>query len=268
MGLTPSNLRLLIELHSELGFDGPVLSLGNQEVYASAADLSELFRAAGARWREPAVIHPHTSAAFRRHWPEKARDFVHARTFFDMLGLDGYTDVDRYPDDEPTLLADLNRPLPEELREGFGLVLDSGTLEHVFDVRQGVENVMRALRTGGRVVHFNPAADVDHGFYSFSPTLYFDCYRANGFDDMRCLIQLLDPADLMAPCPTFPYAYGMPLTGLLDPERVPLVCFTARKTRPVERLEPPTQGMYDPASGWPSGEERAAAAPDIAPRLL
>jgi SAM-dependent methyltransferase len=258
VGLTPSNLRLLIRLGAELGFEGPVLSLGNQDVCASAADLRGYFDQMGHTPHEQARILAHTSAAFARHWPERARDFVHARTVFEMLGIDGYVDLDRFPDDAPQRLHDLNQPLPGDLEEAFGLVLDSGTLEHVFDVRQALENVVRAARVGGWVIHFSPAADVDHGFYSFSPTLFYDLYEANGFVDARCFIQLLDPEDLMAPCPTFEYRYGMALGHVLEPRRVPLVCFAARKTAPVEKLVIPIQGLYDSSRPWPSGEARAA----------
>lgn len=265
MGLTPSNLRLLIRLGGDLGFAGPVLSLGNQDVYASAADVRGFFGQMGRAPREPERILAHTSAAFARHWPERARDFIHAQTVFEMLGIDGYVDLDWFSDDAPMRVHDLNQPLPPDLEDGFGLVLDSGTLEHVFDVRQGLENVARAARVGGWVVHLSPAADVDHGFFSFSPTLFYDTYEANGFADARCFIQLLDPEDLMAPCPTFGYRYGMALGHLLDPARVPLVCFAARKTAPVKRLAIPTQGLYDRSRPWPSGEARAAdlGAPEI-----
>ncbi len=258
MGLTPGNLRLLIRLRGELGFEGPVLSLGNQDVYASAADIRGFFEQMGRSPREPARILGHTSAAFARHWPERARDFVHARTVFEMLGIDGYVDLDRFPDDAPMRLHDLNEPLPGDLEEAFGLVLDSGTLEHVFDVRQALENVARAARVGGWVLHLSPAADVDHGFYSFSPTLFYDVYEANAFADARCFIQLLHPEDLTAPCPTFEYRYGMALGHLLEPGYVPLACFAARKMVPVERLAIPTQGLYDRSRPWPSGEARAA----------
>lgn len=258
MGLTPSNLRLLVKLSGELGLEGPVLSLGNQDVYASAADVRSFFEQMGRAPREPVRILAHTSAAFARHWADRARDFIHARTVFEMLGIDGYVDLDRFPDDAPMRLGDLNQPLTHDLEEAFGLVLDSGTLEHVFDVRQALENVARAARVGGWVLHLSPAADVDHGFYSFSPTLFYDLYEANGFTGSRCFIQLLHPEDLMAPCPTFEYRYGMALGHLLDPGRVPLVCFAARKTAPVHRLAIPTQGLYDRSRPWPSGEARAA----------
>src|SRR3954454_10408206 len=120
MGLTPSNLRLLIRLGSQLGWEGPVLSFGNQEVYASADDIRRLFAAEGVTPREPAAIRPHTSAAFTRHWPEKAKDFVHAQSFFELLGVDAYTDLDKFDDDRPQILHDLNAPLPDDLAGRFG----------------------------------------------------------------------------------------------------------------------------------------------------
>lgn len=121
MGLTPSYLRLLVKLSGELGLEVPVLSLGNQDVYASAADVRSFFEQMGRAPREPARILAHTSAAFARHWADRARDFIHARTVFEMLGIDGYVDLDRFPDDAPMRhrlaiptqgLYDRSRPWP------------------------------------------------------------------------------------------------------------------------------------------------------------
>ena len=38
------------------------------------------------------------------------------------------------------------------------------------------------LKKGGRILHILPSTnEVDHGFYMFSPTLFFDYYGENGF---------------------------------------------------------------------------------------
>ena len=60
-------------------------------------------------------------------------------------------------------------------------MFDGGTLEHVFDVPAAL-SVIAASQSGGRVVHLSPLSNcVDHGFYSFSPTLFADFYSTNGW---------------------------------------------------------------------------------------
>jgi SAM-dependent methyltransferase len=79
------------------------------------------------------------------------------------------------------LVQDLNRPLT--IRTGkFDLIVDNGTIEHCFCAAQAFFNVKRLCALGGVVFHNNPANWFGHGFWNFSPCVYFDFYRANGFD--------------------------------------------------------------------------------------
>jgi SAM-dependent methyltransferase len=53
-------------------------------------------------------------------------------------------------------------------------------MEHIFDVPQVLRNIHAALKPGGRVFHMSPTSNqVDHGFYSFSPTFFADYYETN-----------------------------------------------------------------------------------------
>jgi len=43
-----------------------------------------------------------------------------------------------------------------------------------------LQNIFQATEDGGRVVHISPSSNyLDHGFYMFSPTLFWDFYRTN-----------------------------------------------------------------------------------------
>ena len=76
--------------------------------------------------------------------------------------------------------------MPRELVGRYGTIVDGGTMEHVFDIRQGMKNTADMLRPGGRAVHISPANNyVNHGFVQLSPALYHDYYLENGFDDVR-----------------------------------------------------------------------------------
>ncbi len=70
--------------------------------------------------------------------------------------------------------------VPEHLAERFDLVLDGGTLEHVFNFPVALKNTIRLAKVGGRIIYILPVTNhVDHGFYMFSPTLFMDYFRAN-----------------------------------------------------------------------------------------
>jgi len=47
------------------------------------------------------------------------------------------------------LRYDLNLPVPEFEHNKYNLVFDIGTLEHIFDTRQTIENCLRMIKKGG-----------------------------------------------------------------------------------------------------------------------
>ena len=81
------------------------------------------------------------------------------------------------------LVHDFNLPLSEKYHGKYDLVIDGGSLEHVFNFPQALANCMNLLSVGGSLFIFTMANNfMGHGFYQFSPELF---YRAlcedNGF---------------------------------------------------------------------------------------
>lgn len=84
-----------------------------------------------------------------------------------------------------TIVADLNHPVPEALVGQYDAVLDFGCTEHIFDVAQSLRNVTSMCKLGGLILHVVPANGFcGHGFWQFSPELFFSWYCAsNGYVD-------------------------------------------------------------------------------------
>ena len=94
-----------------------------------------------------------------------------------------------------SLRFDLNQPVP--LDRQFDLVLDFGTAEHVFNVYQLFKTVHDLTRPGGVMIHGTPFTGwIDHGFYSFQPTFYWDLAAANGYAMKGMLYGQLQPFKL------------------------------------------------------------------------
>ena len=73
-----------------------------------------------------------------------------------------------------TILHDLQQPIPGELRGKYDLVLDGGTMEHVFNLPAALANAIRLVRVGGLVYINSPCNNLSgHGFYQFSPELMY-----------------------------------------------------------------------------------------------
>jgi hypothetical protein len=81
----------------------------------------------------------------------------------------------------PERVLDLNGALPADLKGVYDLIIDAGTLEHCFNVGQAFRNMCDMAALGGVVSTLAPLSSVNHGFWNFSPTAFFDGFDQNGF---------------------------------------------------------------------------------------
>jgi SAM-dependent methyltransferase len=107
-----------------------------------------------------------------------------------FFGASRLESVDYSDWEQASVIHDMNRPLPQELEGRFDTVINSGTLEHVYNVTQALDNVSRMCRPGAQIVHILPANNFcGHGFWQFSPELFFSLYTpANGYVDTEVFV--------------------------------------------------------------------------------
>jgi len=177
MGYPKAVLQLLARELKMENCSGKVLTFGRNGVDAGYRDLLDIFRAENRAYRtlpeEEIISDPLTQFGAS----------THQDVFFKMLGYNEVHSVDYYPNEKPTFILDLNVPVPPSITGQYDLVSDSGTLEHCFNVKEVLSNTIRLTKIGGYVCITTPMSGfVNHGFYSFSPTLFLDFYSANGFD--------------------------------------------------------------------------------------
>ncbi len=188
MGLSKPFLRFIAYEHKKRPFTGPVLTLGRQSVQATLDEACQLLRSQGIT---PAPLPPGEGTRTNiPGWFNTVREKnISDVAFFKLMGVTEVMALD-YSDYEGVEIEhDLNSVVPDELENRFDLIVDGGTLEHVFDVRQALMNIALMLKPGGRVIHFSPASNhVNHGFYQFSPTLFLDYYGANGFGNLKAYL--------------------------------------------------------------------------------
>lgn len=174
MGLTAESIRFLLETWPRPGRVERVLTLGRQGLWVAPARLEEILRSQGL-WQTGTDSGAFQTALGRADW-----------RFAELLRQMGVAEVhacDASGFEGAGLIHDLNQPVPKEWEERYDLVLDGGTLEHVFNLPTALGNAMRMVRTGGRLVLFTPANNYcGHGFYQFSPELFWRVFtEANGF---------------------------------------------------------------------------------------
>lgn len=75
--------------------------------------------------------------------------------------------------------SDLNVPLP--FQDPFDVLLDIGTIEHVFDTRQAFINYLSLVKVGGYLcLHVPVSGYYRHGLHTFSPELIRGTLSGNG----------------------------------------------------------------------------------------
>jgi SAM-dependent methyltransferase len=182
---------------------------------------------------------------------------IHQDELFGRLGFGRVESIDYYPNESPTYVIDLNLPAPTELRGQFDLVYDGGTMEHCFNVPQVLLNAASLVAVGGLVIHHVPMNNwVDHGFYQFSPTLFFDFYGAAGFEELQMKIHFI--ARRGESYMSYDPRTDLPVPYVAGGGKKLLIFFSARKsaTAQPERAGFPIQGRYRASFG----SERSANA--------
>lgn len=190
MGLSRAAIGWLIEEAQRRPFEGTILTLGVQNVAMTPSAFESLAHRMGAIL----LPKPQTLPA------PLVTGHVTANEVFLRLGFERVmtTDVDGFEGCD--LVFDLNADhVPEGHAGAYDMVLDAGTFEHVFHLPNAFRNVVAFAKPGGRIVHHAPSSNhIDHGFYMFSPTLFWDFYAANGmavprFDLVRYRFSATEP---------------------------------------------------------------------------
>ena len=110
-------------------------------------------------------------------------EIIETTDFFDKLGCEAdYFDFAEIRGGE--IIADLNVPLDAAHHGKYDIVIDTGTLEHCFNVGIAFENMCRLARVGGLIISAAPMSKVNHGFWNFSPCAYDNYFRQNHFESL------------------------------------------------------------------------------------
>jgi len=107
----------------------------------------------------------------------------YAEKLFEFLGANEIVAIDNSNYEGAAIVTDLNAPVAATLKNRFTAICDGGCLEHIFHFPQAIKNCMEMLRLGGHFLGITPANNFcGHGFYQFSPEIYFRVFsEPNGF---------------------------------------------------------------------------------------
>jgi len=80
------------------------------------------------------------------------------------------------------ILVDLNESISDVHVEQFDLIIDTGTLEHCFNVGQAFKNICSVVKKDGIFITSAPVSKLNHGYWNFGTIVHKDGFEQNGFE--------------------------------------------------------------------------------------
>ena len=180
MGLDINSVRFLLSAHKKGVEFGDVLMVGRQDLNVYPAKMRQVL----AKAEVPLNL-----------FAAGAPDTGFAEPVFKSLGARSVSSLDASAFEGAQFVHDLNQPVGANLKQQFDLVYDGGTLEHVFNFPVALQNCMEMLRVNGRFITHTCANNFcGHGFYQFSPELFYNVFsEENGFEIERVILHVVGP---------------------------------------------------------------------------
>ena len=166
MGLTFHEYKFLEEVSKKKNF-GNVLTLGKQEIILTNEDKKRL-------------------NLFEKDY---VNDEYIDKLLVDKFKANSVKSIDNSSFEGADIIHDMNKPI-ENLNEKFDTIIDFGTSEHIFNVVENLSNISKFCKNNGIILHSLPANNnCGHGFWQFSPELFFSLYSENnGFSDTEIFV--------------------------------------------------------------------------------
>ena len=244
MGLNKDGVSFILDAHKR-GVDfSSTITLGRQGMHLTVAELQQRLQA----------FHYQANAAslIGDGYPSAPRTYC--EPFLKMLGAHVIESFDCSVDEGADHVHDFNTPLPYEFNERYSAVIDSGSLEHIFNFPQAVANCMRMVKVGGHFLANTPCnCAAGHGLYQFAPDLFYRVLSpVNGFADCRVVLsdgftgvnweEMPDPAVVHRRVgPSMRYVNGAEVEPPTHHQSYAYLLVTARKTASID---------IQPRLGW------------------
>lgn len=167
MGIATPFAKLLVQARSEDTEFGNTVTIGRQSLSVPRHEFRQM-----ANMLTQEVCYEPPSDGF-------ADKFIEI-----FLGGRSVQAIDFSDYQQADIIHDLNHPVPAELVNKYDSLIDGGSLEHIFDVKQVLTNYMNLIKLGGDIFIYTTANNLcGHGFYQFSPELFYRVFESeNGFE--------------------------------------------------------------------------------------
>lgn len=158
-----------------------VLTIGNQDCYFSYNELIQFLKKQKIQYQDCKKIILSEGFNFTND-KRSFTNFVHQKTMFECLGFDANNvfSLDYSDYENANILHDLNIPIKNHNKK-FSVIIDSGSIEHIFSVNQAIKNLIYLNKPNGLIIHLSPICMINHGYYNFNHELFEDVYSLNNY---------------------------------------------------------------------------------------
>ncbi len=177
MGIDRTSLAALLYARALMGNKlGRTLVLGRQKVNVESSEFVDLLE----------------YCLPQRVWSDKTVVGLgsYADQMLAALGANPIDSLDASGYEGATIVQDLNRPAPAELKRSYDVVFDGGTIEHVFMAGLALLETASMVAPGGCFISVATGNNfLGHGFWQLSPEVYFRSLTpGRGFKDVRVFL--------------------------------------------------------------------------------
>jgi len=235
MGLDKNGIKFLLACHKKDISFKKTLMIGRQILNIEESELEENLRGFNLYKSKEQVKNLLTIKG------------AYAEPFLEILGCESIDSLDYSAYEGANILHDMNLPIDDSLKQKYSTVLESGSLEHIFNFPTSISNCMEMTALNGHLLIITPVNNImGHGFYQFSPEIFYRILsEKNGFEIEEMLV--------------FEYSADEKWYSVKDPklvkQRVELMnssatylCVKARRKKIVAVMEQfPQQSDYEDA---------------------
>ena len=207
MGILKAHIDLFCKLKKKDPslFKKSLLSISQNAVYATENQLKNIFKSNNLK--ETLVSEKFDKKNKIPDWFNTSYgNNVNAQYLFSLLGSKKIvtSDISRY--ENPDIILDLNKNVKKFFFNKFHNIVDMGTIEHIFNIPVLLNNYKKMLKKNGNLIIATTCSNsIDHGFYSFSPTFFFDFFDKNGFELKDCFLRESTPFNYEASSKIYKY---------------------------------------------------------------
>ncbi len=99
-----------------------------------------------------------------------------------------YSSIDRSDYEGATIIQDMNMPLKKKYFNNFDIIIDGGSMDNLFNPVNFLQNCVKMLKPGGRLILGNHFFQMPGAYLTYSPEYYFSFFSVNNFKDVKIYI--------------------------------------------------------------------------------